>query len=146
MYHGEDIPRAYLSHAFANAAVDADLALAIFDRLIASLSGSLEHLQLVDSATSLAGSPGSGPVSEEIVVIIRLLWKSGNFTPVPLLRPRRNGRTSAREQGNLAGRRFLSKPLATYGPRRRRGGGRTGRACRCARPTPGPWTANDTRP
>ncbi len=47
MYHGEDIPRAYLSHAFANAALDADLALAIFDRLTASLSDSLEHLQLL---------------------------------------------------------------------------------------------------
>ncbi|KAK3897356.1 hypothetical protein C8A05DRAFT_19859 [Staphylotrichum tortipilum] len=51
IYHGENIPRAILSQAFVNAAVDVDLARAIFDRLIASSSpgssGSLEHLRLL---------------------------------------------------------------------------------------------------
>ncbi|KAG7284928.1 hypothetical protein NEMBOFW57_009543 [Staphylotrichum longicolle] len=47
MYHGEDIPRPYLSQAFANAAVDANLARAIFDRLTAPPGGSLERLRLL---------------------------------------------------------------------------------------------------
>jgi hypothetical protein len=41
----EEIPRAYLSQAFANAAVDAGLACAIFDML--SPSGGLQHLRLL---------------------------------------------------------------------------------------------------
>ncbi len=45
--YGEDIPRAYLSQAFANAAVDADLARAIFDRVAAAPRSKLEHLRLL---------------------------------------------------------------------------------------------------
>ncbi len=44
------IPRAYLSQAFVNAAVDAGLARAIFDML--SPSGGLQHLQLLTSRKS----------------------------------------------------------------------------------------------
>ena len=54
----EKIPRAYLSQAFANAAVDAGLARAIFDML--SPSGGLQHLRLLTKRKRGGYVSGSG--------------------------------------------------------------------------------------
>ena len=66
--------------------------------------------------------------------MIRLSWKSAGLVLVTL-KPARNGNLSPRRQSITRGRRCSSKPLAMYGHRRRRGGGRTGGAVPCARMT-----------
>ena len=58
--YGEEIPRAHLSQAFTNAAVDAGLARAIFDRLVSSPSGGLQHLQLLIRRTQGRYAPATG--------------------------------------------------------------------------------------
>ncbi|KAG7286733.1 hypothetical protein NEMBOFW57_009045 [Staphylotrichum longicolle] len=54
----EEIPRAYLSQAFANAAVDAGLARAIFDLISSTRGGGLQHLQLLPERKAGRYAPG----------------------------------------------------------------------------------------
>ena len=90
--YGEEIPRAYLSQAFANAAVDAGLALAIFDRLTLSPGSGLQHLQLLIRRTEGRYAPASydGRFRELLSWFARS-WicerrNSGNNTPVVEIR------------------------------------------------------------